>query len=98
MNQAASRLIEYCRENRRVCPQPGPWQALWEMLPERRQNGTGWEPPVPLILGAWHYASNLEKMLRLSAHIEWADKHGMLLDVAAFLHSLTETDWHHLGD
>ena len=39
-----------------------------------------------------------EKMLRLAEHIEWAENHGSLPTVAAFLHNLAETDWHHLGD
>jgi hypothetical protein len=68
------------------------------MLPDRRQIGVGWEPPLPLIVGAWHYASNMEKMLRLSEHIEWADKHRRLTEIAAFLHSLSEKDWHHLNE
>ena len=68
------------------------------MLPERRQIGAGWEPSVPLILGAWNFASNLEKMLRLAEHIQWADDHGELAEASAFLRSLEETDWHHLSD
>lgn len=68
------------------------------MLPDRRQIGAGWEPPLPLILGAWHHVSNLEKMLRLAEHIQWADKHGKLTEASAFLRGLVESDWHHLGD
>lgn len=98
MNAAVSNLIDYCRENGRVCPQPKHWQALWEMLPKRRQIGGGWEPPLPLILGAWNYASNMEKMLRLSTHIEWADRHGGLPVIDAFIRKLPETDWHHLNE
>jgi hypothetical protein len=98
MNDEAQSLIAYCQEHQRVCPQPQHWHTLWEMLPERKQVGAGWQPPLPLILGAWHYASNLEKMLRLAEHIEWAERHGSLPEVANFLRSLAETEWHHLGD
>lgn len=68
------------------------------MLPERRRRGAGWDSPLPLILGAWNYTSNLEKMLRLREHIEWAESHGCLPSVAAFLRQLEESDWHHLSD
>ena len=98
MNENAKSLIGYSRENDRVCPQPMRWNELWEMLPERRRVGAGWEPSLPLILGAWHYASNLEKMMRLDEHIQWADKHGKIEKVSAFLHGLKESEWHHLKD
>ena len=90
MTDTAATLIAYCRENDRVCPLPLKWNALWELLPERRRKGGGWEPSLPLILGAWHYASNLEKMLRLAEHIEWADQHGSIVAVSAFLRALDE--------
>ncbi len=91
-------LTSYCRENDRVCPQPPLWNDLWKLLPERRQTGSSWEPSLPLILGAWHHASNLDKMARLSYHIRWAEKHGALKEIAVFLQGLTEEQWHHLGD
>ncbi len=77
---------------------PQVWNALWETLPDRHRVGDGWEPPLPLILGAWHFTSNLEKMLRLEEHIRWAEQHGRLAEVDQFLRSLPESDWHHLGD
>jgi hypothetical protein len=98
MNESAESLIAYCRENGRICPQPLKWNALWEMLPERRRVGSGWEPALPLILAAWHDSPALSKMGRFSEHIEWAEKHGNLPAVAAFLRNLPETDWYHLGD
>lgn len=96
--ETADKLIAYSRENSRICPQPLLWNDLWNMLPGRRQIGAGWEPPLPLILGAWYSSSNLEKMVRLAEHIQWADKQGGLAEVAAFLHGLAESEWHHLGD
>ena len=50
MNDASQELIAYCRERDRVCPLPPPWNQLWEMLPNRKRVGLGWEPPLPLIL------------------------------------------------
>lgn len=98
MTDTTQSLLAYCRENGRVCPKPDAWNKLWELLPERRQIDSGWQPSLPLILGAWAYTSNLEKMLRLAEHIEWADKHGNLPEAAAFVRKLTENDWHHLAD
>jgi hypothetical protein len=46
-------LLAYCRENQRVCPVPRRWHELWELLPEKRQLGIEWQPPLPLILAAW---------------------------------------------
>ena len=95
MSDNAQSLIAYCRERERVCPLPPRWVELWELLPERVQVGAGWQPPVPLILGAWHFCTDNEKRHRLAEHIEWAEKHGTLTPVAGFLRSLAEADWHH---
>lgn len=91
-------LVRYCRENRRVCPMPPQWNALWEMLPNRTRVGGGWEPALPLILAAWHEASALAKMMRLKEHIDWAEQHGVLDEVDKFLRSLSESEWAHLGE
>jgi hypothetical protein len=91
-------LYVYSSDKGRVCPLADKWQELWGMLPGRRQVGGSWEPPLPLILGAWNYTSNSEKLLRLNEHIRWADKHGMINEVGAYLRSLPDSDWHHLGD
>jgi len=98
MNETRPFVVAYCRENKRVCPQPDKWNELWEMLPERRRIGHGWEPPLPLILVAWHHTSDLQKMLRLEEHLAWAETHHCLTAVAAFLRNLDEQDWHHLPD
>jgi hypothetical protein len=37
-------------------------------------------------------------MLRLVQHIEWAEKHAALADVAAFLRNLPEEHWYHAED
>ena len=36
------------------------------------------------------------KMMRLEEHIRWAEQHGALEDVAAFLRGLREEDWYHI--
>jgi hypothetical protein len=98
MIDTSQSLIAYCRKNGRVCPKPYLWNNLWKLLPNRRQIGVGWQPSLPLILAAWHHTSNLEKMLRLAEHVERAEKHGKLAEVAAFIRNLSEDEWHHLGN
>ncbi|MDD2919326.1 hypothetical protein [Rhodoferax sp.] len=96
--ESTASLTAYCRENSRVCPMPQRWSALWELLPNRSRVGSGWQPPLPLILGAWYDTPALLKMLRLAEHIKWAAEHGELEAVAVFLRGLTEDEWFHLGD
>jgi hypothetical protein len=74
MDDTVEGLVRYCRENNRVCPLPRFWNDLWEMLPDRKRDGGGWRPPLPLILAAWHDTPALPKMLRLIEHIEWGAK------------------------
>jgi hypothetical protein len=91
-------LVRYCRLNKRVCPMPHQWIALWEMLPNKTKVGTRSQPARPLILAAWHEAPALAKMLRLQEHIEWAAQHGVFDQVNKFLRSLPESEWAHLGE
>ena len=86
-------LLEYVGSGDRVCPQPLRWNQLWEMLPDRRRVGNGWEPPLPLILGAWWHTTPRQKMMRLRKHIEYAEAKGALSEVDNFLRSLPEEDW-----
>ena len=98
MSDTVNDLIAYCRENNRVCPQPQQWHALWEMLPSRVRRGAAWEPAPPLILAAWHDTPAMLKMLRLAEHIQWAAKHNSLETVSKFLRTLSEGQWHHVGE
>ena len=98
MSDTAQTLIAYCRENGRVCPRPDHWIAMYDLLPHGRRPDGGAEPSLPLILGGWSYSSNLDKMIRLADHINWAEQHGCLPTVSMFLRGLQEADWHHLRD
>jgi hypothetical protein len=91
-------VLAETQKNNRVCPQPQQWQALYEMLPEKKRKGAGWEPSLPLILAAWWDTPALPKMLCLREHIEWAASHGCLAEVQAFLSGLSEEQWHHVGE
>ena len=91
-------VLAKVQQNGRVCPQPQQWQRLYEMLPEKQRKVAGWEPSLPLILAAWWDTPALAKMLRLREHIEWAARHGCLDEVYAYLQSLPENQWHHIGE
>lgn len=84
--------------NKRVCPMPTKWNELWQLLPNKKQIGVGWNPPLPLILAAWWDTPNDRKKARLLEHIEYAEQHGSLEQVHQFLVALQEREWHHVGD
>ena len=86
------------QKNQRVCPQPGKWQELYDLLPGKRRVGSGWEPPLPLILAAWWDTPALPKILRLREHLEWAFAKGNIDGVYDFMCQLPESEWHHVGE
>lgn len=96
VNESAQSLLDYCRENNRACPMPQRWNALWKMLP--KLGGEYGQPPLPLILAAWHDTPAMLKMIRLAEHIEWAAKHGDIDQISAYLKQLPESDWFHIGE
>jgi hypothetical protein len=91
-------VVKEATKNNRVCPMPQKWNELYNLLPNQSRKGNGWEPALPLILGAWHDTPNLFKTIRLREHIEWASSHGELEKVDRFIVSLPKSEWHHLGD
>ena len=98
-NDQLENLLVYVRQHERVCPVPNAWHSMYNLLPNKRQKSSGgWEPSLPLILGGWWHSSNLDKMLCLDEHIQYAFKNGVLDKVDAFLRSLSEEQWHHLHD
>jgi hypothetical protein len=69
------------------------------MLPNRkRRPGGGWEPALPLILGAWRDTPASIKQMRLFEHLDYAAEHGGLEKVDGFLRALSEEEWAHLDD
>lgn len=91
-------LLHYCSENGRVCPSPIKWNELWMMLPNRSRRNNSNAPAQPLILAAWHEASDEQKAIRFREHLAWAEKHGGLDGVDTFLRNLSESDWYHLNE
>jgi hypothetical protein len=77
-----------------TCPNPERWNALWEMLPDKRRQGSGWEPALPLILAAWWDSPILAKKLRFLEHLDWAETHDAGDDVLDYLGSLSAADWY----
>ena len=88
-------LLSYTNINNRICPIPHKWNELWKLLPNRTRVGSGWEPPLPLILAAWNFTEDYEKRARLVEHIKWAEKHGQIELASNFLRGLQEDEWHH---
>ena len=91
-------VLAEAQKNDRICPKPDKWNRLYRMLPKGRSSDGKREPALPLILAAWWGTSGLQKMQRFREHIEWADAHGCLKKVGAFLRSLPEEEWHHGND
>jgi hypothetical protein len=87
-------LMTEASKGGRVCPQPMIWNQLWELLPDRRRVGAGWEPPPPLILAAWWEASDSDKRGRFQFHLRWAYEQGAIEPVAALISRMKPEDWH----
>jgi hypothetical protein len=98
MPETIDKLLHYCRQNGRICPLPPQWNDLYQLLPDTRHKGVGWEPALPLILVAWWEATDHEKQERLEHHIRWPYNHGVYDRVSSFLYSLAESQWHHSSD
>jgi hypothetical protein len=95
MSADLEQLLTFCTANARVCPQPQKWNELYQMLPETRRQGVGFDPAAPLILAAWWEATDDQKKIRVKEHVRWASEHGALTRIDKFLRSLPESDWHH---
>ncbi|MCA9098878.1 MAG: hypothetical protein KDA36_10835 [Planctomycetaceae bacterium] len=92
-------LWDYCTSANRLVPMPPQWNELYGMLKNTRQKSSGgWQPPLPLILTAWHHSKPIEKQLRYKEHLELAEVQGQLGEVGAFFRSLPEEQWCHFGE
>jgi hypothetical protein len=91
-------LLEYVKGHGRACPQPMRWNTLWEMLANCERSGSRCEPSPPLILAAWWNTPGMLKHLRFLEHLQWAQTHGCVDQVDAYLRALPEADWYHFGD
>lgn len=92
-------LLALCCCNHRLVPIPEKWNALYGMLQNTRQSASGgWEPPLPLILAAWHRSTRTEKLERFKEHLRWAEAQGQLEQIGAYLSSLPENQWCHFEE
>jgi hypothetical protein len=61
----------------RVCPNPLPWNGVYQRLTEVSQSQPDLpKPPVPLILNGWVYSNDTEKMRRWEETVNWAKNAG----------------------
>jgi hypothetical protein len=92
-------LWAYCTANNRLVPMPNHWNELFGMLKNKKQKSNGdWEPPLPLMLAAWHDLLPIVKQLRFKEHLDWALSEGQIAEVGQFLRALPETQWCHFGE
>ena len=85
------------RKNNRVCPRPVRWTEFFAMLPPRKTLRGQQLPPAPATGPAWDVTPALTKRLCFREHIEWAEGAGMLEAVMAFMQSMREDEWLHMG-
>lgn len=90
-------LWAYCQHNQRIVPRD--WLRLYRKLWNRRIGDEGRpEPPMPLILAAWHTTTALEKSMRFRCHLEWARDQGQIELIGKYLRTLDEEGWIHLNE
>lgn len=86
------------RRNNRVCPRPQRWIEFSALLPARRGVRGLQQPPAPSTGAAWKITPALTKRLCFREQIEWADRAGVLERVMAFMQSMPEEEWLHMGE
>lgn len=86
------------RRNNRVCPRPERWLAFTAMLPPRKTLRGIAQPPIPPTGAAWAVTPALTKRLCFREQVEWAERAGVLEGVMAFMQSMAEEEWLHMGE
>lgn len=88
---ALDELLEYVRQDNRVCPMPRPWHDFWKLISASANEGDG--PPLPLVLSVWYLASDARKRECLREQIHWANRNGFLEVADAYLRGLSADQW-----
>jgi hypothetical protein len=88
-------VMVVARRNNRVCPHPEHWGQLYEQLGGESSPDLLAPPLQPWL---WTKLSGLQKRLRFREHVEWAERHGRLPQVARFMAAMAEGDWVHMGE
>lgn len=86
------------RKNNRVCPRPERWTEFSAMLPPRKTLRGQQQPPAAATGAAWAVTPSLTKRLCFREQIEWAESAGILETVMAFMQSMREDEWLHMGE
>jgi hypothetical protein len=86
------------RRNNRVCPRPERWNELSKLLPPRKTLRGSQQPPVAVTGAAWNVTPALTKRLCFREQIEWAESQGVLEDIVAFMQTMSEQEWLHMGE
>ena len=92
---SAAGILEFALDNARVCPLPGAWLQLHEILTLRGQRRIEPQPPEPLFGRAWVATSAGAKRARLRELVIWARDYGGLRALQEFLLALDEEEWLH---
>ena len=91
-------VLALARKNNRVCPMPGQWLVLYDVLTIDGARKLGPFAPRPLCGRAWTSSSAIAKRLRMRDQIVWTADYGGLRAVYDFLWGLKEEDWLHFGE
>lgn len=86
------------RRNNRVCPRPERWDEFMQLLPAKKTLRGSQQPPAPATGAAWAVTPSLTKRLCFREQIEWAERAGVLESVMAFMQSMSEEEWLHMGE
>jgi hypothetical protein len=61
------------KEMTRVCPNPNPWNSVYQRLSKVALSRPDLpKPPTPLILSGWVYSNDVEKTIRWKDTVQWA--------------------------
>jgi hypothetical protein len=86
------------RRNNRVCPRPRRWDEFIGMLPARKTLRGSQQAPVAPTGAAWAVTPPLTKRLCFHQQIEWAERAGVIESAMAFMQSMAEEEWLHMGE
>jgi hypothetical protein len=90
--------LEEARWRNRVCLRAEKWRHMFEILTARAGSTGGMPPPQPILGAAWNSTPAIPKRLRFQEQLMWANQHDVLVPVLAYMRSLPETDWLHMGE
>lgn len=67
-------VLQYMDENAFVAPGGIYWDQIYKLLPTM----DGKNPDRPLVLSGWHYSTDNDVRDRFIAHLNWAERAGIL--------------------